>query len=337
MNRSSASALLLALAAASALGAGCSDSACEKLYAKLSKCDEDLKDVSKDEFVKQCEKARSSAKAKDEVAAMESCLSQKTCEEFNACGKKARAAASAKKRVVEIEKNLADGKIKDAWDDCSLMGDYLVDPTYLAACTKVFASVDKLTGDDLKNARSRCQYADDELKKVPEFTTVCAGLVGSALKDAIAAGTKARDAGTRDFGLCLEMQELVKSGGGDGAAVEMLCKEMDEAENAKAAVTEARANAAAKKLDTPYQCRSLPEALDKIGSEWAKTTRTEVLKACYVELGLVILTSDTSDAKYVCPYKISEVQKAAATHGLAEAYPELGAALAKLPKTCLKK
>jgi hypothetical protein len=93
--------------------------------------------------------------------------------------------------VVEIEKNLADGKIKDAWDDCSLMGDYLVDPTYLAACTKVFASVDKLTGDDLKNARSRCQYADDELKKVPEFTTVCAGLVGSALKDAIAAGTKA--------------------------------------------------------------------------------------------------------------------------------------------------
>ncbi len=114
-------------------------------------------------------------------------------------------------------------------------------------------------------------------------------------------------------------------------------KEMDEAENAKAAVTEARANAAAKKLDTPYQCRSLPEALDKIGSEWAKTTRTEVLKACYVELGLVILTSDTSDAKYVCPYKISEVQKAAATHGLAEAYPELGAALAKLPKTCLKK
>ena len=181
MNRSSASALLLALAAASALGAGCSDSACEKLYAKLSKCDEDLKDVSKDEFVKQCEKARSSAKAKDEVAAMESCLSQKTCEEFNACGKKARAAGSANKPVVAIETTLADGKIKDAWADCSLMGDYLVDPTYLAACTTVFASVDKLTGDDLKNARSRSQYAADAPQHVPEITPVRAGRTASAL------------------------------------------------------------------------------------------------------------------------------------------------------------
>jgi hypothetical protein len=329
--RTSALSSILALGTATLLTAcgGGGNAQCEKLYAAEKKCEKDF-DMPKGTFMKVCEAAMSDPEAKAEIASAAKCAAEATCEAKDACEQAARGAERAK----EVGEQLAAGKLKDAFDDCTLNAEYYAAPEFKSACTKVMADAPtKLAGKDLEDALVRCRYSD-ELAKIPEVKAACGAMATAELTRQVAAATKARDAGTNDFGLCLKLQDLVKEAGSDPKAIEVLCKEMEVAESARKGAEEARANAAAKSASLPYQCTATAEDLTALGTEWSKKAQADLDKACYVDLGLVVFELKSGEAQVGCPYEIMQVLEGATKRGVAAAFPEFAAAVAKLPKTC---
>lgn len=323
-------AALLALAAAAC---GSKKDTCDTLYEHESKCHPDDKDVSRAVFVAACRGAQQEPDGKTEIADALECAAKGDCEAAKTC----QQAKRGKQHAGDISSQLAAGKVKDAFTDCAMNPSYYGDATYTAACTAVFAALGKLTSEEASDALITCDVGDDVRKAVPAFAKACTDIVSGALRAATAAGTKARDAGAGDFTLCLDLKRLAEPIGGDTLAqAELLCKELDVTSAAKKAVTDARANVAASKAELPFECGQAAEGLAPLTSDWAKTTRTEVLQACYVELGAVLVKVKGADAQYGCPYELDQLKTAAVTHKLAEQFPAYAAVAAALPATCTK-
>lgn len=331
--QSLATILFALLIAAPACGGG---GDCEQAYEMAKKCakGDQADKISKDKFVSFCEKAKADPKMKEEVEADLACMKEDSCEKAEACTRAKR----GKKRVKKITESITAGKWSDAFDDCTLSEDDYADATYKAECNKVFASVDKITGDDLAKTMYRCK-SGDELKKVaPDFEKACKTLAGNQLAASQKAGTAARDAGKNDYKACRDLKDTAALAGGDAvAAAQKLCDEMDVAEGAKKASEEARANAAGKKTNVPYHCDASAEKLAKLETEWAKKTLDDVLKACYVELGTVVIQEEGKNAKYSCPLYITKVKEAVAKYDLMTKFPELADPMKKLPAKCQDK
>jgi hypothetical protein len=322
---------VLAPLAALAASIGCGGGGdCEAIYEAEVKCRG--KGGDKAEFMKACEAAKK--EEPDEFAAAAKCSKESSCEAMKACGKKARAAQRGK----DVAKALSAGKVKDAWEDCTLSADYYADASYKAECAKVFAAAPaKLSADERRSAGYSCSSGDDIKKVAPEFAKACADMSAGEVKSLMEAALKARDTGVRDFKTCIELERAAKDAGGDAAAkAKTLCEEADKAEAVKKGIEDAKAKAKARSSDFPYECKSLPGELDAIGTEWAKQKREELLKACYVELGAVVVDIESKEAKYGCPYRITQLKEAAAQFDLATKFPELGELLKKLPPKCNK-
>jgi hypothetical protein len=326
----------LLLAAATAAAPACGSSDCDKVYDMAKKCSSkaDSDDFpSKGQFSTMCEAMKSDPEGKEEFEAMSTCAKEDSCEAMKACEKGQR----GKKRAKKIDAAISAGKWRSAFDDCTTFEDYYSDEAFKTACNKVFANADKLTGEDASKAMTRCKYSDKVKKVAPDFEKACKALAGGQLAAATKAVTAARDAGKREFRACSELKDVAGLAGGDAvAAAEKLCEEMDVAEDAKKGAAEARANAGAKKTSMPYQCDSAAEKLEKLGTEWSKKTLDDLLKACYIELGAVVIEEKAGDAKYVCPYEITKVLTAFEKRNLAEKFPEVAELTKKLPKQCEK-
>jgi hypothetical protein len=314
--------------------AGCGKDDCEKVYDMEQKCSAKEKFPDKDLFVMACNAASKADSTKDEIEAAVTCAKEDTCEAFKACGKGRR----GKTRAKEITKAIEAGKWKDAWDDCTLMADYYANPEFKAECVKVFTTgAAKLTGEDQKRAMYRCKSGAEIKKVVPELDKACLAMASGQLTAAIDTLRKSRDAGTRDFKTCFEIDRLAEGATGDTAKIaKELCKELEVAEDAKKAIDEAQKNVTAKKADVPFQCQYTGDKLAQLDTEWSKRTLEALYKACYVDLGAVVLDVDPKDAKYVCPFQVKRMKDTIAKHDLATKYPELAASIAKLPKTCAK-
>ncbi|HWU89501.1 MAG TPA: hypothetical protein VN253_19705 [Kofleriaceae bacterium] len=326
--------LAVLLLAATTVAPACGSSDCDKIYDTLMKCSKGDKDKapSKNEFSKMCEDAK--AKNKEEFEATATCAKEDSCEKMEECEKGQR----GKRRAKKVAEATAAGKWRSAFDDCTTFEDYYADEAFKTECNKVFANADKLTGEDAAKAMTRCKYSDKVKKVAPDFEKACKSLASGQLAAATKAATAARDAGKRDYKTCSELKDVAGLAGGDAvAAAQKLCDEVDAAEEAKKGADEARANAAAKKTSMPYQCDSAAEKLEKLGTEWSKKTLDDLLKACYVELGAVVIEEKGKDAKYVCPYEITKVTEAIAKRDLATKFPELAELTKKLPKQCTKK
>jgi len=329
--------ILLALLALSIAAPGCKGGDCERAYDAVKKCSKGDKaaKIDKAEFVSMCEKVKADPKQKESFESDMACMKEDSCEKMEACAKAQR----ARSRVKAIAEASAAGKWKDAFDDCTLSEEYFADETYKAECTKVFANADKITVEGLSSIMFRCK-SGEKLKQVsPEFAKACTTLAGGQLTSAQKAATAARDAGKNDYKLCHDLKDAAAQAGGDAAAgAQKLCDEMAASEDAKKATDEARANAAAKKTNVPYQCDSSAEKLGKLDTEWAKKTLDDVYKACFVELGAVVIAEKGGkDAKYVCPYEIKKITDAVAKHDLATRFPELADTMKKLPAKCQEK
>lgn len=322
-------ALALALAASACGGGG----DCEKAYETMKKCEkgERMAKVSKSEFVEGCQKAKDDPERKDEFEAAMTCLKEDSCEKVEACQKAQR----GKRRAKEVTEAAAAGKWKDAFSDCTLMEEYYADETFKAECSKVFANADKLTGEDLSSVMFRCKSGDKIKKVAPDFEKACKTLADKQLAAVQKTATEARDAGKNDYKACSELKSTAEIAGGDAvAAAQKLCDELGAAEDAKKAAEEARKNVADKKASVPFRCDSAAEKLGKLDTEWAKKTLDDLFKACYVELGAVVIAEKAKDAKYSCPYDIKKLKDAVAKHDLSTKYPELAETLKKLPAKC---
>jgi hypothetical protein len=329
--------LALAFLALSIAVPGCKGSDCEQAYDAVKKCTKGDKDkIDKGEFVKMCEQVKADPKQKESFESDMACMKEDSCEKMEACSKAQRAKARAKK----IAEASAAGKWNDAFEDCTLSEDYFADESYKAECTKVFANADKLTGDGTSAMMFRCKSGDKLKQVAPDFEKACKTLATGRLAAAQKAATAARDAGKNDYKLCQDLKDAAALAGGDAvAAAQKLCDELAAADDAKKATDEARANAAAKKTDVPFQCDSSAEQLAKIDSEWAKKTLDDVYKACFVELGAVVIAEKGTgkDVKYICPYQIKKITDAVAKYDLATKFPELADTMKKLPAKCQEK
>ncbi|MGN6106393.1 MAG: hypothetical protein ACTHU0_14905 [Kofleriaceae bacterium] len=314
------------------LGAGCGSNECEKLYEKQKQCGE-RKLPDKDLFVSACKLARDSGDAQemDETLA---CAQKSTCEEFDACNR----GRSARRRSREIEKNLAAGKVKDAFDSCTTFEDSYREPQFKAACDRTMAAVPgKLTGEDLESAARRCAHSEEIAKASPEFVAACASMARTLFDGQVKVVEQARDAGKRDFKTCMDLERYGKMIGAEATArAKAVCEEAELSASVSTALARARANAQSKDISAPYQCDSLPDKLIELGTPWAQRTADELIRVCHVELGLATLAAESasSSAKYVCPFRIKNVQAAAAKYKLAEKYPQLAEALTTVPPKC---
>jgi hypothetical protein len=310
---------------------GCGGSDCEKAVDNMLKCVKSEKDskVSKSDLVGMCEKAKAENKEDFEEGMV--CAKETDCDKMKACEQAQR----GKRRAKKITESIAAQKWGKAFDDCTLIEDYFSDETYKAECNKVFANADKITGEGLSSIMFRCQSGEKLKKVAPEFEKACKTIATGQLAAAQKAATEARDAGKNDYKVCSDLKKVAELAGGDAvAAAGKLCDEMAAAEPAKKAADEARANAGAKKTSMPFQCDMAAEKLAKLDTEWAKKTFDDMLKACYVELGAVVIEEKGKDAKYVCPFEIKKLTEAAGKYDLVTKFPELAESMKKLPPKC---
>lgn len=313
-----------------ALALGCGNDECEQIYEMESKCG-GMKG-NKDAFMKVCSAVKE--KNPEEFKEAAACAKAGSCEEMQAC----EAAARGKKRAKEVAQTVAEGKWREAMDDCTFMPEYFADATFKAECLKVFSEAPpKLSAEDRKSLVYRCSgETGKELEKmVPEFGAMCAKIVSEQLAALTEAVTKARDTGENDYTTCFSLRELAKQAGPDAvAAAETLCTEVDLAAKVKKGLSDVASSISKKQTLMPYSCRMTVDELGELGSEWAKARQAELLKACYVDLGAIIVEVSAKDAKYMCPYAITEWKKGVEKFSLAAAYPEINAMTAKLPAKC---
>ncbi|MGE0870340.1 MAG: hypothetical protein AB7P03_17375 [Kofleriaceae bacterium] len=323
----------------SVVATGCGGNDCEKLYEIEKKCvsNDKAEDFpSKELFVKACTEFRNKSSAKDEIASQMSCASETTCEGYATC-KKARV---AKRRAKDVTKAVAEQDWKDVFTTCTLNAEYYADEAFKAECNKAFASVPDDLNDD---AVSRLQYSckDEEVAKLtPELGKACSKIIGGKFKALAATARADRDAGKGEYKTCLQLTNLAETVG-DGAMAEakVLCSEIDAADDASKAIAKARANIASKDPKVPHECGWAIEKVGKVQTEWGKKALTDLLKTCYVDLGMMVyqLKGTPAEAKYSCPLYVERVSEAITKYELAAAYPEIVEAQKKLPKTCAKR
>jgi hypothetical protein len=334
-NLPSLAAALLALAIAAP---ACGGSDCEKAYETAKKCSKGDKDIPKDKFVAECEAAMKDPEKKEQAEAQLACLKEDSCEKAEAC----RKAQRTKRRAKEVAEAVAAGKWKEAFDDCTfddctLSEDYFADEGFKTECNKVFANLGKLTGDDLSTVMFRCKSGEKIKKVAPDFEKACKTLAGGQLEAAQKAAIAARDAGKNEYKVCSDLKRASEAAGGDAVpAAQKLCDEISTSESAKKAIEEARRTVAEKKTLIPYECGSAADKLVKLDTEWSKKTLDEVYRACFVELGKVVIEEKSKDAKTRCPFEIKRLVEAVEKRDLATKLPELAEVMKKLPATCQK-
>ena len=291
--------LTVALGLASA---GCSADLCPKLYDKLKECapeEAKSKMPEKKEFVDKCEADRKKEKdeGKEDVEAekaMAACLDQGECDAMQKCMEEESEKRYTKKQVDEIAAAKASG--------------------------------------DVAKMKDACQYVNEENKTLVD---ACKEVMVKLLEATSAEVTKMRDEGKHDYGVCGDLEGFAKAVGGDAeATAKALCTEAQASETVAKALTESAAKIAAKEADMPYECGAALEELGKIDSEWAKGKKGEVVKACYQDLGLVIMEVKIPEMKYVCDFRVKEIYKAVKDHGIKDA--KMDEWIAKADPLCSK-
>lgn len=331
-------AALLAVAVAAAAGApacGGGGSDCERAYELVKKCSERAPaggDPGKAPFIERCEKTLAEVTAEERAATM-ACVKSASCEELAAC----QQAQQQRRRVGDVADAVAAGRWKDAFEDCTRDEADHADAAYRAACEGAFANAGKLAADpdDLASAMFRCRSAGKLAQVAPAFVKACQALAAAQLPAAQSTALAAREAGRNDFKVCSDLEELAKIAGDDApAAARKTCDELVASESARKAADDARGHAKDKKPAMPFRCGAAAAELAKLDTDWAKRTLEALHRACYVELGAVILQEHAKDAKYACPSPIKALIDAAGKYDLAAKFPELAAALKKLPPKC---
>jgi hypothetical protein len=165
--------------------------------------------------------------------------------------------------------------------------------------------------------KDACQYVDEENQTLVD---ACKEVMPKLVEAVSAEVTKQRDEGKHDFGTCGDLEQFAKAVGGDAEGkAKTLCDEAKASETAKKALDEAAAKVKAKDADMPYECKAALEELGKIDTEWAKGQKDAVVKACFVDLGKVIMEAKVPEMKYVCDFRVKEIYQAVKDHSLDDA------------------
>jgi hypothetical protein len=329
-----AAAVAAAAAGAPACGAPAA-SPCEQAFELRRRCGADGEPLpDRRAFVEACERAlRGSSEpgaAEPEVA----CRGEATCEGYADC--RARAQGSA--RAEAIRAAARAGRWGEAFDRCTRQPASYSDPELRAACAEVLAATARLSDAERATALYRCEPSEDRAKlaaAAPGFEAACAELGGRQLAALEAAAAARRDAGERDQGACRELIKIAEIVGGDAVArAQLRCTEIEVAAEAVAAIRQARANAAAATPEVPFRCDTALAKLVQLDSDWARRTLADVARACFAELGPVVLAALAREAQRRCPFELKRLADAASKHAAAAELPDVAAFRARLPPGC---
>lgn len=286
-----------------ALGlAACSGDFCTKNYDKRKECasaDQLGRLPEKSEYVKKCQEEEK--KAKDDGSfdaeyqkAQMACFEKSDCEAVVKCASEVADKQYTKKQVKEIEEA---GK-----------------------------------GDDIEKMKDACQYVDEDKA---ELVTACKPIMVKLVAASTTEVTKMRDEGKHDYSACGDLERFAKTVGSDEEAkAKVLCSESQASENVAKALSESAANVTAKKADMPYECGAALKELGEIDTEWAKGKKSEVTKACFEDLGLVIMEVKVPGMQYVCDFRVKEIYKAVKEHNIEN--EKMKEWMAKADKLCAK-
>lgn len=226
------------------------------------------------------------------------CSAKKDCGEFKKCLEDARKAATAKRIQKRFDEAMAKNDIKEVLMQCNIYKDEL--------------------SDDLKKkcAEALPKAYDDLMKKA------------QALRNT---------AEKADFNLCFELQDYGKKIGEDKAKeAETVCKEIDLQVSHRKAMAEVEKYIKENKENVPFYCmESALKRYDEMGSDFAKEKKAELLNACYVKLGKVILEKKVPEMKGFCNFSVQEIYTAVKTYNIQN--PEIDELIKKAEPLCEKK
>lgn len=192
------------------------------------------------------------------------------------------------------------------------------------ACRAYLAFVKKSSPDDLVTAHTFCEQA---LRTANSKKTARLQKVLEAQRDN---GTK------HDVMDCVDYLKLrAKHTPEEQAAAKMLCEEAQQASEHKEAIELARKALREKRTRPPLQCRFLLEEgeTELRGSKWFAVQAPILAKACYGDLGKLILRNVT---KGPCMSSAKAVHTWAAKYNLGASDPELEALLTETRAACGK-
>ena len=322
------------LVAVGLLAPGCGDY-CSKNYDKMKECasSNQLGSIpDKAEYVEKCQEEEKKAKdegkfdEEDRKAQME-CLDKSDCDEVKKCMSELSEKRYVKKQLEDIKAAGESDDIEKMKDACKYIGD---DKTELVeACKPVLeklakAEADKAAGEmqalidsgDAEKMKDACQYVSEDSDRFEACKPVMVKLLEVTTEQV----TKMRDEGKHDFSVCGDLEGFAKSKGADAeAAAKALCKEAQASETVAKALTESAAKVKAKDADMPYECGAALKELAEIDSDWAKGKKTEVVKACFEDLGIVIMEAKVPGMKYVCDFRVKKVYEAVKEHKIENA------------------
>jgi hypothetical protein len=187
---------------------------------------------------------------------------------------------------------------------------------------------------DWSKASIVCEIREKSFEDVPELKQVCDDMYTKAL-DTLGKDVEAIRDGKSDkkvFNTCFDYKRMAgKISEDKKKAAEDLCKEANAGANVAKAIEDALSAAKEKKNAVPYKCRMVIKELEKIGSDWAKEATKKVAKACYQDLGTVVLAAIVPDMTF-CKSAAKEIVTAVDTYGLKGG--DLDALVAKAKEKC---
>jgi hypothetical protein len=335
-----ASAIIGLTALSSACSSGGGD--CERLADKNVECG-DVPANRRDQMRKVELDYCTRNKSKPTYKASIECSKTDSCDEFNACQEEAltkvssaRAVASAGKSVPRINELLAAGKNIDAMKECGRgFGEYDLVPELKAACDTSFtaAFAGEKSSADLSMLKMSCTSAilfKDGMAKSEALKAGCLGMVDSMASSI----TIQRDSGSKfEILACFNYKEFVKNAAPEKLpAATLLCEEAQAAGEASKAINDAKAAADSKSfIMFPYACTQFTDRKEKLGeSAWYAERSKDVARACYGELGKVVL----ADVSRSCSQGAKSVHTQAAAFKLGESDQALAALLKKTAAAC---
>lgn len=185
-------------------------------------------------------------------------------------------------------------------------------------------------------ALSTCKYSkkdlNDSLKKK------CKEVAKGAYKELAAKAQKALDTGEvkNEYSLCSDLKAAGEAmGEADKKKAEALCADVKLARDGHKAILKAKESIKKGGTSIPFNCKWALDKLDKSKSAYAKKLKGKILKACYVDLGVMLLEKKLPGMKSYCPYGVKKLFKAVKKYSVKDA--KLDPLMAKAAEVCDKK
>jgi hypothetical protein len=278
---------------------------CEALIDKLIECsDEKPSDSEKKEFLEKCEKNKDN----DRFKAMMTCTSESSCGAFEKCTEKKREEARLAEELKELKEKPEDGqytcerllKDSDTKDNEDVKAACAVVHETLGAA-KLAEIKKEADGGNASSAIRSCGYAlkDEVLAANEALKTYCDKLPGDVVKALTKTVTELRDGGKKvEFKVCYDLEQIAeKTGEEAGKAAKTLCREAKSAEKIAATLEKIKEELRTDSPSYVYDCDYRMKDLQKLDSEWAKKAMAPLTKACFQDLGKVLLTK-TKDQRW---------------------------------------